>query len=201
MSPSFETSLRGAFRTRAGLTGLTQSHLAPGQFGAMVCAITWELDMREARTLLSWGIALFLAAMLIWIVVDTLAPPTGTKNHLFALFAETSGIAYFEPSGRLAFGVLEVLIAVLVFVPVTRRFGAILGVLLLGVLAVLVGQLMMLQVQIPVDAVGEGGAVTTAMSDPGALFYLVVGLLVAALALIFIHPGREEVGGKPYYAR
>jgi hypothetical protein len=157
--------------------------------------------MREARTLLSWGIALFLAAMLIWIAIDTLAPPAGTKNHLFPLFAETSGIAYFEPSGRLAFGALEVLIAVLVFVPATRRVGAILGVLLLAVLAALVGQLMMLQVQIQVDTAGEGGAITTAMSDPGALFYLVVGLLVAALALIFIHPGREEASGKAYYAK
>ena len=150
--------------------------------------------MREARTLVSWGIALFLAAMLIWIAVDTLAPPTGTKNHLFPLFAETSGIAYFEPSGRLAFGVVATLIGVLVFVPVTRRFGAILGVLLLAAFTALVGQLMMLQVQIPVDTIGEGGAVTTAMSDPGVLFYLLLGLLVAALALIFIHPGREDDG-------
>jgi hypothetical protein len=96
-------------------------------------------------------------------------------------------------------GVLQVLIALLVFVPVTRRLGAILGVLLLAVLAALVGQLMMLQVQIPVDAVGEGGAVTTAMSDPDALFYLVVGLLVAAARSSSTRP--EEGGSKPYYAR
>ena len=149
--------------------------------------------MREARTLGGWVLALFLAAMLIWVAVDTLAPPAGTKNHLFQLFADTSGIAYFEPTGRLAAGALEILVALLIFIPFTRRFGAIMGVLLFTALTALVVQLMMLQVEIPVDVVGEGGAVTTTSSDPGALFYLLLGLLIASLALIFIHPGRDEL--------
>lgn len=148
--------------------------------------------MREARTLGSWVIALFLAAMLVWVAVDTLAPAAGTKNHLFPLFADTSGIAWFEPTGRFAFGVLEVVLALLLLIPFTRRFGAILSVLLMTALAALVIQLMMLQIQIPVDTVGEGGVVTTTESDPGALFYLVIGLLVASLALIFIHPGKDD---------
>ena len=148
--------------------------------------------MREARTLGSWVIALFLAAMLVWVALDTLAPAVGTRNHLFPLFAETSGIAWFEPTGRFAFGVLEVLLALLLLIPLTRRFGAILSVLLMTALAALIIQLMMLQIQIPVDTVGEGGAVTTTQSDPGALFYLVIGLLVASLALIFIHPGKDD---------
>ena len=148
--------------------------------------------MREARTLGGWVIALFLAAMLVWVAIDTLAPPTGTKNHLFQLFADASGIAYFEPTGRLAVGVLEVLVALLVFIPFTRRFGAILGVLLMTGLAALVVQLMMLKVDIPVDVIGEGGAVSTTTTDPSALFYLVLGLLIASLTLIFVHPGKDE---------
>ncbi|RYY95418.1 MAG: hypothetical protein EON61_22550 [Alphaproteobacteria bacterium] len=148
--------------------------------------------MREARTLGGWVIALFLAAMLVWVAIDTLAPPTGTKNHLFQVFADASGIAYFEPTGRLAVGVLEVLVALLVFIPLTRRFGAILGVLLMTGLAALIVQLMMLKVDIPVDVIGEGGAVTTATTDPSALFYLVLGLLIASLTLIFVHPGKDE---------
>jgi len=148
--------------------------------------------MREARTLGSWAIALFLAAMLVWMAVDTLAPAVGTRNHLFPLFAETSGIAWFEPTGRFVFGVLEVLLALLLLIPLTRRFGAILSVLLMTALAALVIQLMMLQIPIPVDTVGEGGAVTTTETDPGALFYLVIGLLVVSLALIFIHPGKDS---------
>lgn len=148
--------------------------------------------MREARTLGGWVIALFLAAMLVWVAIDTLAPPTGTKNHLFQLFADASGIAYFEPTGRLVVGVLEVLVALLVFIPLTRRFGAILGVLLMTGLAALVVQLMMLKVDIPVDVIGEGGAVSTMTTDPSALFYLVLGLLIASLTLIFVHPGKDE---------
>ena len=113
--------------------------------------------MREARTLGSWVLALFLAAMLVWVAVDTLAPAAGTKNHLFPLFAETSGIAYFEPTGRFALGVFEILAALLILIPPTRRIGAFLGLLLMALLAALVVQLMMLGVQIPVDTVGEGG--------------------------------------------
>ena len=41
-------------------------------------------------------------------------------------------------------------------------------------------------------ACGEGGAVTTTLTDPGALFYLVIGLLVASLVLIFVHPGKDD---------
>ncbi len=149
--------------------------------------------MREARTLAGWVIALFLAAMLVWVAVDTLAPPAGTKNHLFQLFADTSGIAYFEPTGRLVTGALELFVALLVFIPFTRRFGAILGVLLMTGLTALVVQLMMLQVEIPVDVVGEGGAVTTTAADPSALFYLLLGLLIASLALIFVHPGKDDL--------
>lgn len=149
--------------------------------------------MREARTLVGWVIALFLAAMLIWIAVDTLAPPVGTKNHLFQLFADASGIAYFEPTGRLAAGALEVLVGLLVFIPFTRRFGAILGVLLMTALTALVVQLMMLNVEIPVDVIGEGGAVTTTSADPSAMFYLLLGMLIASLVLIFVHPGKDEL--------
>lgn len=148
--------------------------------------------MREARTLGGWVIALFLAAMLIWVAVDTLAPPAGTKNHLFQLFADSSGIAYFEPTGRLAAGALEILVALLVFIPFTRRFGAFLGVLLMTGLTALVVQLMMLKVDIPVDVVGEGGAVTTTAVDPSGVFYLLLGLLIASLALIFVHPGKDD---------
>lgn len=158
--------------------------------------------MREARTLGSWVIALFLAAMLVWVAVDTLAPAAGTKNHLFPLFAETSGIAYFEPTGRFVIGVLEILAALLILIPPTRRIGAFLGLLLMAVLAALVVQLMMLGVQIPVDTVGEGGKVATAETDASMLFYLTLGLVVAAIVLIVVHPGGDD-GAKPksYYGQ
>lgn len=158
--------------------------------------------MREARTLGSWVLALFLAAMLIWVAVDTLAPAAGTKNHLFPLFAETSGIAYFEPTGRFAIGVLEIIAALLILVPPTRRIGAFLGLLLMAVLAALVVQLMMLGVQIPVDTVGEGGKVATGETDASMLFYLTLGLVIAAIVLIVIHPGGDDSAKpKSYYGQ
>lgn len=146
--------------------------------------------MHEARTLGSWVIALFLAVMLFWMSAELLAPQPPARNHLFEVFRDTSGIAYFEPSGRFAFGVLAALAALLILVPVTRRAGSILSTLLLGVLAVLVGQLMMLGVPLPVDQIAEGGTVATVETDASALFYLVAGLLAASLALAFVHPGR-----------
>lgn len=145
--------------------------------------------MREARTLASWVIALFVTVMLLWVAAEALAPQPPAKNHLFEVFRDSSGIAYFEPAGRFAFGVLEALFALLILIPVTRRVGAILATLLLLGLAALVGQLMMLGIQVPVDVIGEAGVVTTA-TDPSGLFYLVVGLLAASVALIFVHPGK-----------
>ena len=57
---------------------------------------------------------------------------------------------------------------------------------------------MMLGITVPVDTVGEGGVVTTTPRTQSALFYLIVGLLVAAsLALIFVHPGGDEATGTP----
>lgn len=148
--------------------------------------------MREARTLGSWVIALFLAVMLFWIAADTLAPQPPLRNHLFEVFRDSSDFAIFEPAGRFAFGALEVIAALLILVPVTRRAGAILAVLVLGALAGLVVQLMMLGLKVPVDALGADGAVTTMDTDPSALFYLIVALLAASLAVIFIHPGKAR---------
>jgi hypothetical protein len=155
--------------------------------------------MREARTLGSWVIALFLAVMLFWTAAEVLAPQPPTKNHLFELFRDSSGIAYFEPTGRFVFGGLGVVAAVLILVPVTRRAGAILAALLLAGMAALVGQLMMLGITLPVDTL-QNGSVTTVETDPAALFYLVVALLASAVALIFIHPGAEVEGPRRPYA-
>jgi len=155
--------------------------------------------MREARTLGSWVIALFLAVMLFWTAAEVLAPQPPTKNHLFELFRDSSGIAFFEPTGRFVFGALGVVAALLILVPVTRRAGAILATLLLAGMAALVGQLMMLGITLPVDML-QGASVTTVETDPSALFYLVVALLASAIALIFIHPGPEMEGPRRPYA-
>lgn len=156
--------------------------------------------MREARTLGSWVLGLFLAVMLLWVAADTLAPQPPGQNHLFAVFRETSGVAYFEPLGRFGVGVLEVLAALLILVPFTRRIGAILGFVVLLFLAALVVQLVMQGITYPVDTVGEGGVISTVNTDPSGLFYLILGLLAAAIAVIVIHPGRSDAKGDYYKA-
>ena len=150
--------------------------------------------MREARTLGSWVLGLFLAIMLFWVALEALAPQPPVKNHLFEVFRTTSGIAYFEPLGRFTVGVLEVIAALLILLPFTRRLGAILGFILMLFLGALVVQLVMQGITVPVDAIGEGGTVTTTETDPSGLFYLVLGLLAALIAVIVIHPGRAKTG-------
>ena len=157
--------------------------------------------MREARTLASWVIGLFVAVLLLWGAADILAPQPPTRNHLFEVFRDSSDIAYFEPTGRFGVGVLMVLAALLIIVPPTRRIGAILGALVMALMAALVVQLMMQGITLPVDQVGEGGAVTTVETDPSALFYLIVGLLAASVVLIFVHPGKGGAPEGEYYAR
>lgn len=156
--------------------------------------------MREVRTLASWIIGLFVAVVMIWVAADTLAPQPPIRNHLFEVFRDSSDIAFFEPTGRFAAGVLLVLAALLIIVPVTRRAGAILGALVLVGLAALVVQLMMLGIKVPVDQLGEAGAVATVETDPSALFYLLAGLLAATLVLIFVHPRKNADKPADYYA-
>ena len=146
--------------------------------------------MREARTLGSWVLGLFLAIMLFWVALETLAPQPPAQNHLFEVFRSTSGIAYFEPLGRFAVGLLEVIAALLILLPFTRRAGAILGFVVMLFLGALVVQLVMQGITVPVDTIGEGGSVSTTETDASGLFYLVLGLLAALIAVIVIHPGR-----------
>ncbi len=150
--------------------------------------------MREARTLGSWVLGLFLAVMLFWVALETLAPQPPARNHLFEVFRATSGIAYFEPLGRFAVGALEVLAGLLILAPFTRRAGAILGFIVMLFLAALVVQLVIQGISVPVDTIGEGGGVSTVETDPSGLLYLLLGLLAALIAVIVIHPGRARPG-------
>jgi hypothetical protein len=164
--------------------------------------------MREIRTLASWAIALALAALLVLAAVDVLMPKPPAENHLFEVFRDASGIAYFEPTGRFVVGVMAVIAAVLMVLPMTRRIGAIIGFLITAFIVALVIQLVIQQIPIPVDSVVTGpdgkDAVQTTPTDASQLLYLSIGLAVGSLLLIFVHPG-EDGGpartGPGYYGR
>jgi hypothetical protein len=144
--------------------------------------------MRQARFVVSWMLALFLAVMFLWIADLTLFPPSPAQNVVFPALVEYSGFAWWEPTGRFAVGVVEVLAALLLLLPLTRRMGAILALLIaLGAVAV---HVLWLGVELPVEA----GSTDT---DGGQLFYLAAGLAAASAILAFVHPGREEAPRGP----
>lgn len=139
--------------------------------------------MREMRWMASWVLALFLAAMFLWIADLTLFPTAQGKNVVFPLLAEYSGVTLFEPTGRLAVGVLEVLAALLLLPPWTRRIGAVLALAIAG--GAVASHVLWLGQEVPVEA----GATET---DGGQLLYLALAMTAAALVLVFAHPGRAK---------
>lgn len=158
--------------------------------------------MRDARKIASWALALFLAAMLLWIADQTLFPNEG-RNVVFPTLAENSGYYLFEPTGRYVVSLLEVVAAILMILPWTRRIGA--GIAILVAAAAVGAHLTpWLGIQIPISMTpaADGAASPT---DGGQLFYLSLGLLVASLVLFFVHPGNAAEGAKSggygYYGR
>ena len=149
--------------------------------------------MREARTMASWVLALFLTAMFLWIADQSLFPAEG-KNVVFPLLAERSEYYLFEPTGRYVVSLLEVLAAVLLFIPPTRRAGAMLAILI-SAGAVGLHLSPWLGTEVPTSTAALTGA--SGATDGGQLFYLSLGLLVAALLLFFIHPGKAG-GARPH---
>ncbi|MDZ4762810.1 MAG: hypothetical protein SGJ21_17255 [Alphaproteobacteria bacterium] len=139
--------------------------------------------MRGVRTMASWVLALFLGVMFLWIGDQTLFPPSPGKNVVFPLLSESSGIYLFEPTGRFVVGVLDILAALLVLAPWTRRVGAILAFLIAA--GAVAAHALWLGTAIP----SEFGSTET---DGGQLFNLALALLAASLLLIFVHPGRAK---------
>jgi apolipoprotein N-acyltransferase len=150
--------------------------------------------MQSARLMGSWVLALFLAVMFLWIADLSLFPPSEAKNVVFPLLAEESGIIYWEPTGRYVVGLAQVLTALLMIIPWTRRLGAVLG-FLIGAGAV-VAHVLWLGIAVPVQQGSEA-------TDGGQLFYLAIALAIASLMLAVLHPGGGGGyrGGLGYYGR
>ena len=157
--------------------------------------------MRDARVIASWALALFLAAMLLWIADQTLFPNEG-RNVVFPMLAENSGYYLFEPTGRYVVSLLEVAAALLMILPWTRRIGAGIAILVTaGAVGAHLTPWLGIQVPTSMTPAVEGAALPT---DGGQLFYLSLGLLVASLVLFFVHPGRigrRKTAGYGYYGR
>ena len=73
------------------------------------------------------GLSLILAAAFVFFGVQKF----GGENLIFATIAENSGIGLFEPLIRMMTGVAELVTALMLLIPATRRLGALSGLLVL----------------------------------------------------------------------
>lgn len=151
--------------------------------------------MLVMRHLLSWGLAFFLIAMFLQATVHPLPnPPAGSvklfdlpgENIVFQTLANRSGYPIFEPAGRVVTAIFELLAALFLLFPMTRRFGAFISFLILSGALVLhlspwLGR------EIPVSLT-PGDAAT----DGGALFSLAIAMVVASVLILVAHPRRRR---------
>ncbi|MEM5517971.1 hypothetical protein WNY37_13515 [Henriciella sp. AS95] len=152
--------------------------------------------MRGLRLLASWVLALFLIFMFLQATVHPLPnPPEGFvklfdrpgENIVFQTMAINTGMSWLEPTGRVVVAILELIACLFLFIPQTRRFGAVMSFFILaGALGV---HLMpdVLGREVPLSLTpGE------TETDGGQLFALSIGMLAISMLLIFVHPGRRK---------
>ena len=97
----------------------------------------------------------------------------GATNPIFAVIAERSGIDLFEPVIRMATGVAELVTAILLLVPKTRKFGILAG---LGVLLGAIGFHLSPWLGINVPGIGHGLFIT-------AVVMFILSLVLASRTL------------------
>jgi hypothetical protein len=136
---------------------------------------------------LSWAFAITAAVLLLFVVYEQLLGPT--PNPVFGLVAVRSGIAFFEPWGRYATALAELVAIGLVLWPRTRARGAMLA-LAITVVAIAMHLSPWLGIAVPradevasVAGRGWSDAEIFAMglpTDQGAMFLL--ALFIAGLS-------------------
>ena len=149
--------------------------------------------------LLSWALALGFAGALVFVVgLPKFIGPD--PNPIFALLAARTGVALFEPYIRYATGAAELTAALLLVIPRTRFFGALIaGGVTLGAIGFHLSPF--LGIQIPqmdrvVALLQEGRSVSEidAMAlptDGGMLFMIVLAFLAVAAALAWLERPRR----------
>jgi len=147
--------------------------------------------MSAFRLVASWLLAIGLAVFFLHITLHPwpdpvpgyvkLYDPPG-ENLLFAALAEGSGVTIFEPAGRFVSAIIELFVALLLLIPLSRRFGAALSVITLGAgVALHLSPWMDREIALP-----EGG------TDVGTHFLVYVTFLALALLLLLVHPGNRN---------
>lgn len=147
--------------------------------------------MSVFRLLASWVLALGLAVFFIHITIHPWPDPVPGyvkfydapgEHLLFSSLAAKSGISLFEPAGRLVSGIFELIAAVLLIMPFSRRVGAGLSAILLGAgVAFHLSPWLGRELPLP-----EGG------TDGGTHFLYYVIFLALSLLLLVVHPGERR---------
>ena len=154
--------------------------------------------MRSAQLVASWVLALFLIAVYLQATIHPLPnPPEGSvklfdppgQNIVFETLSQKSRYIMFEPTGRVFTALMELLAAVLLLLPFSRRFGAFLSAMIMFV-AVGLHMSPWLGREVPLSLDPSNTA-----TDGGALFALAVSMLVASVLLFAIHPKRKRLRG------
>jgi len=147
--------------------------------------------MSAFRLMASWLLAIALTLFFLHITIHPWPNPVpgyvkfydAPGEHLaFSALARSTGITLFEPAGRFVSGVIELVTALLLLIPATRRFAAGISVLILGAgvglhLSPWLGRELVLP---------EGG------TDGGTHFLVYVICLAFSLLLLFVHPGSRR---------
>lgn len=152
--------------------------------------------MRMMRHIASWALALFLIFMFVQATVHPLPnPPAGSvklfdqagENIVFATIAKNTGYAIIEPTGRFVVAIAELLAALLLLLPWSRRLGGVLSFFILS--GALTAHLLpsVLGREIPLSLVAGETA-----TDGGQLFALAIAMLAATMLLIVVHPGKQS---------
>lgn len=147
--------------------------------------------MNGFRLLASWVLAIAIAVFFLHITLHPWPNPVpgyvkfydAPGEHLaFSQLAQATGLTLFEPAGRFVSGIIELLTAILLLLPFSRRFAAGIAVLILGAGVVLhLSPWLGRELVLP-----EGG------TDGGTHFLIYVILLAFSLLLLFVHPASRD---------
>lgn len=102
--------------------------------------------------------------------------------HIFEVVGEWLGMSFFEPYGRIAIGAAELVASLLLLIPATQVFGAILG---LGIMSGAITFHLFSPLGITVRWMENG-----APQEDGSLFFLAVLTFISCIVIIWMRRDR-----------
>ncbi len=131
---------------------------------------------------LSWALRLLVAAILLQTLFFKF---TGAAESVY-IFSKLG----LEPAGRIGSGVAELIAVILLLIPATVSYGALLA------LAVIAGAIMSHLIKLGIAVINADGT-----SDGGLLFGLALTVFFGSLGILWLHRAEIPVIGKKLFAR